>query len=139
MTSIVLEGPIAEVREREIRLLHDVSESLGQMANQMPRIEKRLQQNAADLQDMFFLVVVVGEFNSGKSSFVNALLGDEILPMGITPTTDAIELVRWSAQPAARFRLARSRNRARMAASQHGRAGRGDRRYARHRLGVSQA
>ncbi len=60
--------------------------------------KKRLQQNAADLQEMFFLVVVVGEFNAGKSTFVNALIGDELLPMGITPTTDAIELIRWSSK-----------------------------------------
>jgi GTP-binding protein EngB required for normal cell division len=94
MTSIVLEGPIADAREREVRLLHEVAEIVAQIGESTDK--QRLQQNAADLQDMFFLVVVVGEFNSGKSSFVNALLGDNLLPMGITPTTDAIELVRWA-------------------------------------------
>ncbi len=98
MTSIVLEGPIAEVREREIRLLHDVADIVGHIGESSAEDRKRLQQNAADLGDMFFLVVVVGEFNAGKSSFVNALIGDELLPMGITPTTDAIELVRWSSK-----------------------------------------
>jgi small GTP-binding protein len=38
-------------------------------------------------------VVVIGEFNSGKSSFINALLGDDLLPTGITPTTEVIELI----------------------------------------------
>jgi small GTP-binding protein len=99
MTSIVLEGPIAEVREREIRLLHELADVVGPLGENSAEDRKRLQQSAADLQDMFFLVVVVGEFNAGKSSFVNALLGDTLLPMGITPTTDAIELVRWSAKP----------------------------------------
>lgn len=37
-----------------------------------------------------FLLVVVGEFNAGKSSFVNALLGENVLPEGVTPTTDRI-------------------------------------------------
>ncbi len=96
MTSIVLEGPIAEAREREIRLLHDLADIIGQIGDNNAEDKKRLQQNAADLQEMFFLVVVVGEFNAGKSTFVNALIGDELLPMGITPTTDAIELIRWS-------------------------------------------
>ncbi|MCZ7540741.1 MAG: dynamin family protein [Anaerolineae bacterium] len=96
MTSIVLEGPIADVREQEVRLLHEVADILGQMGEDSADDRKRLQQNAADLQEMFFLVVVVGEFNAGKSTFVNALLGDDLLPMGITPTTDAIELIRWS-------------------------------------------
>ncbi|NDJ75191.1 MAG: hypothetical protein GYB65_02940, partial [Chloroflexi bacterium] len=98
MTNIVLEGPIADVREREVRLLHDVASIVGQIGEESGDDKKRLQQNASDLQEMFFLVVVVGEFNAGKSSFVNALLGDELLPMGITPTTDAIELVRWSSK-----------------------------------------
>lgn len=35
-------------------------------------------------------VVVLGEFNHGKSTVVNALLGDEVLPVGITPTTAVI-------------------------------------------------
>lgn len=97
MTSIVLEGPIAEAREQEVRLLHDAAELVGQIGGETSAEDKRrLQQNAADLQEMFFLVVVVGEFNAGKSTFINALLGDTLLPMGITPTTDAIELVRWA-------------------------------------------
>jgi small GTP-binding protein len=40
--------------------------------------------------DEVFLLVVVGEFNAGKSSFVNALLGASVLPEGVTPTTDRI-------------------------------------------------
>ena len=42
-----------------------------------------------------FLVVIIGEFNAGKSSFINALLGDNLLPTGITPTTEAIELIHY--------------------------------------------
>ncbi len=98
MTSIVLEGPIADAREREVHLLHDVADIIGQIGDHNAEDRKRLQQNAADLQEMFFLVVVVGEFNAGKSTFVNALIGDDLLPMGITPTTDAIELIRWSSK-----------------------------------------
>lgn len=40
-----------------------------------------------------FHLVVLGEFNHGKSTFVNALLGAEVLPTGITPTTAAINHV----------------------------------------------
>jgi small GTP-binding protein len=96
MTSIVLQGPIADAREREVRLLHEVAELVGQISEQNVEDKKRLQLSAADLQDMFFLVVVVGEFNAGKSTFVNALIGDDLLPTGVTPTTDTIELIRWS-------------------------------------------
>lgn len=52
-----------------------------------------------------FHLVVLGEFNHGKSTFVNALLGQEILPTGITPTTASINHVVWAASPTARVML----------------------------------
>jgi small GTP-binding protein len=39
------------------------------------------------LDDERFTIVVLGEFNHGKSTFINALLGAPVLPTGITPTT----------------------------------------------------
>ena len=95
MTNIVLEGPIADLREREVQLLFNVAEQIGTFGDEAVTDKARLIQNAGDLRDMFFLVVIVGEFNAGKSTFVNALLGDELLPTGITPTTEMIELVRY--------------------------------------------
>lgn len=52
-----------------------------------------------------FHLVVLGEFNHGKSTFVNAMLGQDILPTGITPTTASINHVVWAAQPSARVML----------------------------------
>src|ERR1051326_3155700 len=49
-----------------------------------------------------FHLVVLGEFNHGKSTFVNALLGADVLPTGITPTTATINHVVWAAKPAAK-------------------------------------
>ena len=48
----------------------------------------------ADLEEMFMLVIV-GEFNSGKSAFINALLGSEVTEEGVTPTTDRITVLRY--------------------------------------------
>lgn len=56
---------------------------------------------ARDLDDLF-LLVVVGEFNAGKSAFINALLGSAVLPEGATPTTDAVYVLRYGEQPAER-------------------------------------
>lgn len=39
-------------------------------------------------------IAVMGEFSSGKSTFVNALLGEPIAPMGVLPTTTTINLFR---------------------------------------------
>lgn len=43
--------------------------------------------------DEFFLLVVAGEFNSGKSAFINALIGQSILQEGVTPTTSQIHVL----------------------------------------------
>ncbi|MCJ7715476.1 MAG: dynamin family protein [Anaerolineales bacterium] len=45
--------------------------------------------------DDFFLLVVVGEFNAGKSAFINALLGERILAEGVTPTTTKVNILRY--------------------------------------------
>ncbi|NUM45270.1 MAG: dynamin family protein [Anaerolineales bacterium] len=45
--------------------------------------------------DEFFLLVIVGEFNAGKSAFINALLGQKLLKEGVTPTTTQINLLRY--------------------------------------------
>ena len=45
--------------------------------------------------DDLFLLVVAGEFNSGKSSFINALLGKPLQPEGVTPTTAQIYLLKY--------------------------------------------
>jgi GTPase SAR1 family protein len=38
---------------------------------------------------------VVGEFNAGKSSVINALLGGRFLREGILPTTNEISVLRY--------------------------------------------
>jgi small GTP-binding protein len=57
------------------------------------------------LDEERFALVVLGEFNHGKSTFVNALCGAPILPAGITPTTATINHLTWSEQPAATAHL----------------------------------
>ena len=55
--------------------------------------QKTLEKSIAQLDD-FFLLVVVGEFNAGKSAFINALLGQPILREGVTPTTTRVNILR---------------------------------------------
>jgi small GTP-binding protein len=51
-----------------------------------------------EVLDRPLLVTVMGEFNSGKSTFVNALIGEEVAPMGITPTTATINVLKYGAE-----------------------------------------
>src|ERR1044071_8960662 len=63
------------------------------------------------LESERFHLVVLGEFNHGKSTFVNALLGSDILPTGITPTTASINHVVWADHPTAHVQLANGETR----------------------------
>lgn len=55
-------------------------------------IEKKVYEMAVQMNEPLYLVVA-GEYNSGKSSFINALCGERILPDGPTPSTHKITLL----------------------------------------------
>ncbi|GGJ26434.1 dynamin family protein [Deinococcus roseus] len=79
---------IQEILQAERALLTDLHaflESSGAPADVTQHARTALLQ-----LDEVFLLVVVGEFNAGKSSFLNALLNTTSLPEGVTPTTDRI-------------------------------------------------
>ena len=46
-----------------------------------------------------FLIVLLGPFGAGKSSIINALTGrKDLMPVGVTPTTDHISILRYGEQ-----------------------------------------
>jgi len=51
------------------------------------------------LDDQRVRTVVLGEIKQGKSTLINAILGDNALPTGVTPTTGAVATVRVGEQP----------------------------------------
>jgi small GTP-binding protein len=55
--------------------------------------QETLEKSARQLDELF-LLVIAGEFNAGKSAFINALLGDKYLEEGVTPTTTRVHLIR---------------------------------------------
>jgi small GTP-binding protein len=73
-------------------LLGEIRDSLVRFGA-TPADQTVLAQSIAQL-DEFFLLVVVGEFNSGKSAFINALIGSPVLAEGVTPTTAEVHVLR---------------------------------------------
>lgn len=55
-------------------------------------MEKRVVEMHTQLEEPFYLLVA-GEYNAGKSSFINALCGERVLTDGPTPTTNRITLL----------------------------------------------
>ena len=54
-----------------------------------------LRRTLTDMGDPF-LLVVVGEFNAGKSAFINALVNEDVTAEGSLPTTDRITVLKHS-------------------------------------------
>ncbi|MCC6904115.1 MAG: dynamin family protein [Polyangiaceae bacterium] len=95
-------------RERKLEVievlvrLSEVARNVG-AATLAERVDADL---VKKLESDRFHLVVVGEFNHGKSTFVNALLGQAALPIGVTPTTAVIHHIVWGETPSAKVVLA---------------------------------
>jgi len=83
-----------ELRVREQELLQRLATALERFGSDVAAEDLRRFHEAREQLTGLFLLVVAGEFNSGKSSFINALLGERVLPEGVTPTTDRINVLR---------------------------------------------
>lgn len=88
-------------RKNDVTLaLKEVSAVAGEVGAKSlcERIDAQL---VKKLDEDRFHLVVVGEFNHGKTTFVNALLGEEALATGVTPTTAAIHHLKYADRPEA--------------------------------------
>jgi small GTP-binding protein len=79
--------------QEERRLLNDLRLALDSFGL-TPEDQLTLRDSLHQLDELF-LLVMVGEFNAGKSAFINALLGQPILKEGVTPTTTQINILRY--------------------------------------------
>jgi GTP1/Obg family GTP-binding protein len=89
----VLNPAQRELVTREKALLEGFGRTLESLDAEAQDV-RLLRNSMRDLEELFMLVVV-GEFNSGKSSFLNALLGHRYLAEGVTPTTQKINLIKF--------------------------------------------
>jgi len=89
----ILDPAQQELVREERRILNDLRVSLirfGASDENMAPLERSIEQ-----LDELFLLVVVGEFNAGKSAFINALVGERRMEEGVTPTTAQVTPVRY--------------------------------------------
>ena len=105
--------PAALLRASDRELAADERAALSQLRDALVRLDATHESLAAlgrSMQqlDELFLVVVVGEFNAGKSAFINALLGSRVLAEGVTPTTAQVEPAQVRGRAIARRALAPS-------------------------------
>ena len=89
----VLSRTQSDLVAAERRLVLEIRDALGR-ADARPADVDRIGALLHEMDELF-LLVVVGEYNTGKSTFINALLGDDVFEMGDLPTTRAISILRF--------------------------------------------
>ena len=84
--------------------VNDLTEALGQLEEYARSLS--LDNTADSISDLIdktadehFAVAIVGEFKRGKSTLINALLGQEVLPADVLPATATLNRVTYSKEP----------------------------------------
>ena len=82
----------------DLERLHTLAASL-----QLDQLARDIEHARSNIASHRFTIAVVGEFKRGKSTFINALLGKEILPSDVAPTSATINRVTYGLKPGVRI------------------------------------
>ena len=93
MLTRILTGAEDELLREERQVLGRLRLALARF-DAAPDQQQALDQSIEQL-DQLFLLVIVGEFNAGKSAFINAIVGSRIAQEGVTPTTAQINVLQY--------------------------------------------
>ncbi len=93
MLTRILSGAEDELVRDERRVLATLRTALARF-DAAPEHQQALARSIEQLDELF-LLVIVGEFNSGKSAFINALVGAQVAQEGVTPTTAQINVLQY--------------------------------------------
>src|SRR3954469_4130603 len=93
MLGKILSGGEDELVREERRVLAQLRTALVRF-DAAPEHQQALERSIEQLDELF-LLVIVGEFNSGKSAFINALVGGSVAAEGVTPTTAQINVLQY--------------------------------------------
>ena len=93
MLSKILSADQDELLKDERRVLARLRTALMRF-DAAPEHQDALARSIEQLDELF-LLVIVGEFNAGKSAFINALVGSRVVAEGVTPTTAQINVLQY--------------------------------------------
>jgi small GTP-binding protein len=89
----ILSEPEDELVRKERHVLARLRTALVR-SDAAPDQQLALERSIEQLDELF-LLVVVGEFNAGKSAFINAIVGSSVALEGVTPTTARINVLQY--------------------------------------------
>lgn len=87
-----------KILQQERKLLEEIDHFLKEY--KLKKEDRQALASSIQQLDELFLLVVVGEFNAGKSALINALVGEKILKEGVTPTTTRVNILRYGEETA---------------------------------------
>lgn len=93
MLTKILDPAQEELLKEERRILSRLQVAMARF-DAGPEHQAALEASIQQLDELF-LLVIVGEFNAGKSAFINALLGSQVAQEGVTPTTAQINILQY--------------------------------------------
>lgn len=97
MLAKILDSSQDELLKEERQLLSRLQLALVKF-DAAPDHQSALAKSISQLDELF-LLVIVGEFNAGKSAFINALVGSQVALEGVTPTTAQINVLQYGETP----------------------------------------
>jgi ribosome biogenesis GTPase A len=84
-------------------LLERLAQIAAELGDQALASEARADHDR--LVEARFFVACLGQFKRGKSTLLNALVGQPVLPVGVVPVTSVVTILRYGDQPAAMVRF----------------------------------
>ncbi|MEO0645155.1 MAG: dynamin family protein [Cyanobacteria bacterium J06650_10] len=87
-------SPYDSLQQREKRILGLLDET-NRILHPFGLDEEVIKRFVGNIQSDTFKVLVLGEFKRGKSTLINALLGEDILPSYAIPTTAVVSEIKW--------------------------------------------
>jgi small GTP-binding protein len=86
-----MEQRLSDMIKNTIALLKNIE--LGTTVNKLIELDQKLSQKE-------LTITVAGQFKRGKSTFINTVLGSEVLPVGIVPITSVVTKIRYGSERA---------------------------------------
>jgi predicted GTPase len=85
-----------QIRQTLVTSEKQAAEASGELA--LSALIDNLRREVDKLKNAKFRFLIIGDFNRGKSSILNVLFGQELLPMGVTPTTSIPTFIQYGEQ-----------------------------------------
>jgi hypothetical protein len=86
-----------QARDKSVSLLHELAENLRVLGGEHKA--RSIIETANKLNSNDFRIIFCGEFKRGKSTLINAILGQKALPMKVAPCTGVITEVKYAEEP----------------------------------------